>query len=102
MLQTITASEQVSRLSSLQSRAMQANDLIAFILEEAQHCLINNERSKDVESAMAARTKKTGKPKGKRRENNKSDITCESCKKTGHGKPDCYSKGGGKEGQGSR
>ena len=25
---------------------------------------------------------------------------CENCNKTGHTKPDCYSKGGGKEGQG--
>jgi hypothetical protein len=58
--------------------------------------------SKSGESALAARTKKPGKPRGKKKETTKSDITCENCKRTGHGKPDCYSKGGGKEGQGPR
>ena len=40
------------------------------------------------------------KGKEKRKEKSKCDETCEDCNKTGHTKPDCYSKGGGKEGQG--
>ena len=40
-----------------------------------------------------------GKAKGKKRDNSQSDITCENCDKLGHAKPDCYFKGGGKEGQ---
>ena len=53
-LQTITASEQVSKLSGLQLAAMKADDLIAFILKEAQHRIINNEHTKTAESALAA------------------------------------------------
>jgi GAG-pre-integrase domain len=48
--------------------------------------------------ALAAQTKKPGK----KRERNKSDITCKNCKRTEHGKLDCYSKREGKEGQGPR
>ena len=47
---------------------------------------------KSAESALAARTK-SNKKKGKKR------ITCENCGRPGHGKPDCYQKGGDKEGQ---
>jgi len=81
---------------------MKADDLIAFIIEEAQHRVINDERTKTAESALAARAKKTGKPKGKKKDNSQSDVVCENCDKPGHSKPDCWSKGGGKEGQGPR
>jgi hypothetical protein len=47
-------------------------------------------------------TKKPEKPKDKKKEANKSNITCENCKRTRHDMLDCYSKGGGKEGQGPR
>ena len=36
-LQTITASKCVAKLSGSQSQGMKANNLIAFIIEEAQH-----------------------------------------------------------------
>ena len=39
-------------------------------------------------------------PKGKKKDNAQSDIICANCNKQGHRQPDCYSKGGGKEGQG--
>ena len=101
-LQTITASERASKLSGNQSNAMKADDLIAFIIEEAQHRVINDERTKTAESALAARTKKAGKPKGKKKDDSQSDVICENCSRPGHSKPDCWSKGGGKEGQGPR
>ena len=41
-LQTITAAERASTLSGGKSSSMKPNDLIAFILEEAQHCVIND------------------------------------------------------------
>ena len=40
------------------------------------------------------------KPKGKKKDNTQSDIICANCNEPGHRQPDCYSKGGGKEGQG--
>jgi hypothetical protein len=76
--------------------------LITFILKKAQHRVINDKHTKSAESALAARTKKQPKPKSKRKEKGQSYITCKNCKRPGHGKPDCYSKGGGKEGQGLR
>jgi len=79
---------------------MKADDLIAFILEEAQHRVINDERSKTAESALAAHSKKGGSLKGK--EETETDEVCENCDRTGHSKADCWSKGGGKEGQGPR
>jgi gag-polypeptide of LTR copia-type len=56
-IQTITTNKRASKLSGLQSSSMEADDLIAFILEEAQHRVINNERSRDAKSALAAHTK---------------------------------------------
>ena len=99
-LQTITASERLSRLSGNQSSAMGANELMTFITEEAQHQVINDEHTKTAKAALSVRLKKSNKGKGKRKEKFKSNEMCENCNKTGHKKPDCYSKGGGKEGQG--
>ena len=107
-LQTITAAERASKLSGGVSQQMKPNDLIAFIIEEAQHCVISDERSKNAESALAAHAKKGGKGKpGKRKKHDKSskddsEEVCDNCKRPRHGKPDCWSKGGGKEGQGPR
>ena len=109
-LQTITAAEQASKLSGSsdgQSKQMKPDDLIAFIIEEAQHRVISDERNKNAESALAAHTKKGGKGKGGKKKHDKSsktdsDETCENCGKAGHAKPDCWSKGGGKEGQGPK
>ena len=97
-LQTITASEHVANLSGGQSHGMKANDLIAFIIKEAQHRVINKDRTKNAESALAACVKRSGNYKGKTKEKNQSDITCRNCKKPRHSDADCYAKGGGKEG----
>ena len=106
-LQTITAAERASKLSattSSQSKQMKPDDLIEFIIEEAQHRVINDERSKNAESALAAHTKKTGKGKSgkKKKSTTDSDEVCDNCSKAGHVKADCWSKGGGKEGQGPK
>ena len=105
-LQTITAAERTSTLlGTSSSRVMKPNDLITFITEEAQHRIINDEDTKNMESALAAlskkqRTRKHHSNKGK--EKSTPGMTCENCKNTGHTKADCWSKGGGKEGQGPR
>ena len=72
---------------------MKADDLIAFIIEEAHYCVINDNCTKSTELALAAQTKNSDKNKGKKR------ITCKKCGRPGHGKPDCYQKGRDKEGQ---
>ena len=50
-------------------------------------------------SALVAHTKRPPKSKGKKKVKAKQDITCKNCNRPGHGKLDCYLKGGGKEGQ---
>ena len=70
-LQTTTAAECASTLlGTLSSKVMKPDDLITFIMEEAQHHVINNEHTKNMESALAAlgkkqRTRKQHSNKGK-------------------------------------
>ena len=104
-LQTITAVEHASTLlGTSSSRAMKPDGLITFITEEAQHCVIDDEHTKNAESALTAlgkkqRTRKQCSNKGK--EKSMPSATCKNCKNTGHTKADCWLKGG-KEGQGPR
>ena len=81
---------------------MKADNLITFIIKEAQHQLINNNRAKTAESTLAAHMKKTSKPEERKKDKPKSNVTCKNCNRPGHSKDDCWSKGGGKEGQGPR
>jgi len=105
-LQTITAAEWASKLSGGQSHTMKPDDLITFITEE--HRVINDKRTKNTETALAAHAKRSGKRQtGNGKKNHKpetpeSDITCGNCKRPGHMDAGCWSKGGGKEGQGPR
>jgi hypothetical protein len=102
-LQTITAAERASATSGASNtNKMKPNDLINFFIEEAQHRVINAEQSKNADSALAVHGKKGKRGHGNQGEKLKSSVTCENCGKPGHAKPDCYSKGGGKEGQGPR
>jgi hypothetical protein len=107
-LQTITAAERASTLTGSTPKTMKPSDLIAFLLEEAQHRVINDERTKNSELALAAHSNKGGKHKanhgkGKGKpQNADSDVICSNCNKSGHKAEDCWSKGGGKEGQGPK
>ena len=94
--------ERASKLSGSMSRGMSPDDLIAFIIEEAHHCVINDEHTKNAESALAVCTKGSGKAKGKKKNKDQSNIMCDNCHRPGHGQPNCYFKGGGKEGQGPK
>ena len=84
-LQTITAVEHASTLlGTLSSWVMKSDDLITFTTEEAQHCTINDECTKNTESAFAALGKKqrTGKQcSNKGKEKSTPSVTCENCKK---------------------
>ena len=75
-LQTLTASELASKLLGLKLNTMKADGIIAFILQEAQHCVINDECTKTAESALAACTKGPPKSKEKKKVKPKQDITC--------------------------
>ena len=102
-LQTITAAEKASTLTGGLANRLKADDLIGFFIEEAQHCVINAERSKNSEQALAAHAKKKGKGKPKDKAlSADADITCYNCNGKGHKQADCWSKGSGKEGQGPR
>ena len=104
-LQTITAAEKATGLSGSTSKDMSPNDLIAFIIEEAQHQVINDKCMKTAESALAARTKNITKSRGKgenKLKNMQSDVTCSKCNAPSHSITDFWSKGGRKEGQGPR
>ena len=65
-LPTITASEQASALTSPGSSTqhkMKPSDLITFLIKEAQHRIINNERMQNSDKALAAHVKRKGKGK---------------------------------------
>ena len=93
--------------SSMQ-RKMKPRDLIAFLIEDSQHRVINNERTQNSDQALAAHVKRKGKGKATRAKGDEkalkadSDVVCHNCKKKGHKKADCWAKGGGKEGQGPK
>jgi len=57
-LQTIMAAERASALTRTSSQKMKANNLIAFLIEEAQHRVINDERSKNSDHTLVANGKK--------------------------------------------
>jgi hypothetical protein len=86
-LQTITAAEKANALTGWTTNRMKADDLIVFLMEEAQHRVINAERSKISEQALAAHAKRKGK--GKAKEQAKADdnalsadseTICHNCK----------------------
>ena len=65
-LQIITASEQASTLTcsgSFAQHKMKPSDLIMFLIEEAQHRIINNKRTQNSDQALAAHAKRKGKGK---------------------------------------
>jgi len=78
---------------------MKPDDLMNFFIEEAQHRVINFERSRNGDSALTVHGRKGRPGHSHKGEKLKSSLTCENCGKPGHTKPDCYSKGGGKEGR---
>ena len=93
-LQTITAAEKANALTGGSTNKMKADNLIAFLIEEAQHRVINAERSKNSEQALAAQVKRKGKGKPKAKSDDKAlsadaDITCHNCNGKGHKQVDC-------------
>jgi len=100
-LQTITAAERTNLALGTLSKKMKADDLISFLIKEAQYCAIIEETARVAESALAAHARgRSGRGKPKEVSKSESEDTCKNCERPGHTKSDCWSKGGGKEGQG--
>jgi len=105
-LQTITAAERASSLTSTSPQKMKYSDLIDFLLEEAQHRVINDDRSKISDHALMVNGKKGGRGRpdqrkiGNRDRKDAPEPLCYNCKRPGHKEFECWSKGGGREGQG--
>src|SRR6201996_1550381 len=95
-LQTITAAERASSLTSTSPQKMKVSDLINFLIEEASHRVINDERSKNSNHALMASGKKGGKGKQKKKKDgtkektDESEITCYNCNKPGHKQFECW------------
>jgi len=83
---------------------MKPDNLIAFLIEEAQHRVIIEQRGKAAESVLAAHARgRYGKRKPKEEfSESESEDACKNCNKPGHTRSECWSKGGGKEGQGPK
>ena len=102
----IMAAERASSLTSSSTQRMKASDLIDFLIEEASHHIINDERAKNSDHTLMASGKKGGKGKSKwkkdgdKEKTDELEIICYNCNKPGHKQFDCWAKGGGKEGQG--
>jgi hypothetical protein len=62
-------------------------------MEEIGYCKsVSDQLGKSTEAALQV-------TKGKSCKSKQSNVKCNNCSKTGHSKANCYSKGGGKEGQ---
>jgi len=84
---------------------MSPDELVAFFTEEAQHHAIHHDQTKAAESALIALRKNDKRSSGtnanKNRELKLADH-CVNCNRDGHTKAECWSTGGGKEGQGPK
>ena len=79
-LQTITASEQANALTSPGSsmqRRMKPNDLITFLIKEAQHRVINNKRMQNSDQSLAAHAKRKGKGKATQAKGDENALNAE-------------------------
>ncbi|KAJ7477405.1 hypothetical protein FB451DRAFT_1172961 [Mycena latifolia] len=70
--------------------------LIQEIYEMADKNTVHANIDDAEQTAMAA---SSGRGRARATREGKKDVKCENCDRTGHSKRDCWSKGGGKEGQ---
>src|SRR5882762_3869158 len=109
-LQTIMAAERVQSAQpsptpgtagapATVARKMSPMDLIAFFLEEANHRVIEEAKHPGETALFVQATKQK---QSRSHDKTKSGKVCDNCHGKGHVKANCWSKGGGKEGQGPR
>ena len=80
--------------TALTNAALTPNMVIRLITDEYDRRTLKKPKDGQDEALGADAGKKTKKAK--------KDVECFNCKKRGHMKPDCWAKGGGKEGQGPK
>ena len=79
-------------LGTSSSRTMKPDNLITFIMEEAQYQVIDDKYTKNAESTLVAlgKKQKAGKQwSNKGKEKSTAGESCENCKSSGHTKADC-------------
>jgi len=90
----------VNATSSVLGKTLSADDLILTITEEYERRILRAKSGKKDESvAFYSNDSEKGRKGGSSSKKDRS-IECFNCHKKGHKKPDCWAKGGGKEGQG--
>lgn len=82
-------------------KSISAEQLIQNISEAAKHDAAQAQIKKEEDAALAARAGRQ-KMSGNSSQDRNKDVTCSNCSAPGHRIEDCWSKGGGKEGQGPR
>src|ERR1700731_3754385 len=86
----------ITHAASLSGLAINPNDLMRIILEEARQRELSENAQKSGDAALNVNKGKGKKGKGNSNSQNKP---CATCKRTNHKTEDCFSKGGAKEGQ---
>jgi len=79
---------------------MQPDALMSIVLQEASHREIAERSSKSGEAALVASKPARGRGRGKGRGKAKAGgVKCGNCGRDNHDTPECFQKGGAKEGQ---
>ncbi|THH15142.1 hypothetical protein EUX98_g9511 [Antrodiella citrinella] len=86
----------VTATSSVLGTSLSAEDLMITLTEEYERRSLRSKGARKDESKDAAFYSTDGKARSKR------TVECYNCHKKGHMKADCWSPGGGKEGQGPK
>ena len=90
----------VNATSSVLGSTLSADDLMLTITEEYERRVLRSKSGKKDENAAFYSNDSEKGRKGGSSSKKDRNVECFNCHKKGHKKPDCWAKGGGKEGQG--
>src|ERR1700738_4272525 len=88
--------DSITGASSISGIPISSDKLMALVIQKAHTDELTEPQVRSAETAMHASGQSTGKRSQRRP---KGDRFCENCKRTNHDTPDCFQKGGAKEGQ---
>jgi gag-polypeptide of LTR copia-type len=92
----------ITATASVLKQDLNPEDLIQAIIDEYDPCLTRSRALKEKSLDIVFFAEGTNNRGRRARKKTDRDVECFNCHKKGHKKPDCWSKGGGKEGQGPR